>query len=865
MALNNLTRREAADRARLISRVAYRIALDLAGGRDPQAETFGCDAEIDFACAAPASGDLPSTFIEYLGATVERVELNGTELPASSVGGGRIRLDGLQAENHLRVIGRSAYQHTGVGMHRFVDPVDKAVYLYTDSEPYDVHRVYPCFDQPDLKATFEVSVRAPAGWHVSANGPAVAVPDPGTGGWWRFARTAPLSTYISAVVAGDYHVVRSRHGEVDLALLCRRSLAEYLDPDEIFEVTRQGLDFYTAAFAYPYPFIKYDQAFVPEFNAGAMENAGIVTFSERAIFRSRVTEAARESRGDTILHEMAHMWFGDLVTMRWWDDLWLNESFATFMANYALVKATRFTGAWTTFSAGWKTWAYRQDQLPTTHPIVADLPDIESVKVNFDGITYAKGASVLRQLVAWVGEEAFLAGLTVYFRRHAFGTTTLSDFLAALEESSGRDLQTWSKSWLETAGVNTLRPASVVESLPGEIGGTFASFSILQESPADYPALRPHRLAIGLYDAEGDRLVRRRRVELDVQGAETPVGELALEKVPALLVINDDDLAYAKIRLDDASFATLATRLRDVADPLTRALCWAGAWDMTRDAELPTRNYLQLVLGNVAAESQVSVVESQISQLGVAIHSYGDPDDRDTSLEMVSVAAYRHLHEAEAGSDHQLAWARALIGSARAEHCVEVVGKLLDGSFTVEGLAVDTELRWQIVRALASEGRAGEELIAAEEQRDPTDAGRRHGASARAARPTEAAKAEAWHQILDQDLAFATMRALMAGFQQPDQAGLLAPYAERYFDQLGPVFGTRSQEVALAFATGMYPKSLIDQETIAMTDAYIARAGPPWPVRRVLLEARDSIGRALRTRACDIAARPLGKRPPTAR
>jgi len=373
------------------------------------------------------------------------MELNGEDLPPDAFDGARIRLRGLAATNTLRVRGRAAYHHDGVGMHRFVDPVDGGVYLYTDAEPYDIHRVYPCFDQPDLKATFELSVLAPAGWHVASNAPATHVPDPGAGGWWRFARTPPLSTYVTVVVAGQYHVLTGRSGEVDLALLCRQSLARHLDPEEIFDVTRRGLDCYEEAFAYPYPFQKYDQAFVPEFNAGAMENAGCVTFSERHIFRSRVTEASRESRADTILHEMAHMWFGDLVTMRWWNDLWLNESFATFMANFALVKATRFTGAWTTFSAGWKTWAYRQDQLPSTHPIVADMPDIEAVKVNFDGITYAKGASVLRQLVAWVGEEAFLSGIRGYFRRHAFGNTTLDDFLRALAESSGRDLQAWSK------------------------------------------------------------------------------------------------------------------------------------------------------------------------------------------------------------------------------------------------------------------------------------------------------------------------------------------------------------------------------------------------------------------------------------
>src|SRR5205807_7136543 len=485
--------------------------------------------------------------------------------------GHRIRLAGLEKNNVLKVKGRSAFHHDGVGMHRFVDPVDGAVYCHTDAEPYDIHRVYPCFDQPDLKGTFEFSVRAPAGWHASSNSPATHVPNPATGGWWQFARTPKMSTYITAVVAGNFHVVKEHHGNIDLAVLCRQSLARYLDADEIFDITRRGFDFFAEEFAYPYQFGKYDQAFVPEFNAGAMENAGCVTFSERHIFRSRVTEATREARAETILHEMAHMWFGDLVTMHWWDDLWLNESFATYMSLVALVRATRFTSAFTTFSADWKTWAYRQDQLPSTHPIVADMPDIESVKVNFDGITYAKGASVLRQLVAWVGEEAFTTGIRNYLRRHAFGNTTLDDFLEALAESSGRDLQAWSKEWLETAGVNTLRPSAA------HVGARFGSVTILQEAPPDNPTLRSHRLAVGLYDDDAGKLVRRRRVELDVVGRETEVLGLAGEAVPALTLLNDDDLTYAKIRLDDPSCANPARRLNDPPDSLPRPPAWAPA------------------------------------------------------------------------------------------------------------------------------------------------------------------------------------------------------------------------------------------------------------------------------------------------
>ena len=845
MAANNLTREEAGRRARLLSEIAYRISLDLHEGSNPEAQTFGCNTEISFTCASPGA----DTFLEYLAPSVEQVTLNGEPLPPDAFDGERIRLRGLAAANTVRVVGRSAYQHTGVGMHRFVDPVDGAVYLYTDSEPYDIHRVFPCFDQPDLKATIELSVLAPAGWHVSANGRATEVPPANAAGWWRFAPTVALSTYITAVVAGPYHVVTDRHGDIDLAILCRQSLASHLDPGEIFEITKQGLDFYGQAYAFPYPFGKYDQAFVPEFNAGAMENAGIITFSERHIFRSRVTEGTRESRADTILHEMAHMWFGDLVTMRWWDDLWLNESFATFMANYALVNATRFTGAWTTFSAGWKTWAYRQDQLPSTHPIVADMPDIESVKVNFDGITYAKGASVLRQLVAWVGEEAFLTGIRAYVRDHAFGNTTLNDFLQALEASSGRDLQAWSKEWLETAGVNTLLPAITLDA-----DGTIASFSVIQEAAADHPTLRSHRLAIGLYDPEGDELVRRRRVELDVVGRETVVEALAGEAVPEVLVLNDDDLTYAKLRLDQASSEALTLRLRDLADPLTRALCWAGAWDMTRDAELPTRDYLRLVLANIGGETRVSVVETLIGQTGSAIAFYSDPANRAGALESLATAAWDHLQAATQGSDHQLAWARAFAAAARSQEDLGRVSGLLDGSVGIDGLAIDTELRWLLLRYLAAAGEADDAAIEAEYLRDATDAGARHAAAARAARPVESAKAEAWQRILDPELPFATMRAIIGGFQQPEQAELLRPYAGRYFDQLGPVFGTRSMEVALAFTSGMYPQMLVEEDVVAMTDAYIASALPPAPVRRLLLEGRDSLQRALRARACDIAA-----------
>ncbi|HXO24077.1 MAG TPA: aminopeptidase N, partial [Streptosporangiaceae bacterium] len=484
---SNLTRDEAAVRSALITVASYHVDLDLAGGD----EVFGSVSVIRFDCAAPGS----TSFINLTAPAVREINLNGEQISLDAFDGDRITLTGLAASNVLRIVADCAYSRSGEGLHRFTDPADGRVYLYSDLETFDAHRVYACFDQPDMKATYELAVTAPADWLVVSNmAPESSIAD-GEALRWHFPPTPVVPTYITAVAAGPYHVVRDEHDGIPLGVFCRQSLAEYLDPGEILEVTRQGFDFYHNSFGIKYPFEKYDQLFVPEFKEGAMENAGCVTFLESYIFRSRVTDFAREARGETILHEMAHMWFGDLVTMRWWDDLWLNESFATWAGTLAQAEATRWTSAWTTFAQLYKSWAYRQDQLPSTHPIAADIGDIEAVEVNFDGITYAKGASVLKQLVAYVGRENFLAGVRKYFAAHAWGNATLADLLSALEETSGRDLASWSREWLQTAGVNTLRPSYAVDS-----EGRFTEFAVEQEAAPSHPLLRSHRIAIGLYD-----------------------------------------------------------------------------------------------------------------------------------------------------------------------------------------------------------------------------------------------------------------------------------------------------------------------------------------------------------------------------
>ncbi|MEW2414947.1 aminopeptidase N [Streptomyces sp. NPDC046866] len=859
----NLTREEARQRAQLLTVDSYEIDLDLSGAQE--GGTYPSVTTVRFRSAEAGA----ETFIDLVAPAVHEVVLNGTPLDVGAVfRDSRIALAGLQAgDNELKVVADCAYTNTGEGLHRFVDPVDQQAYLYTQFEVPDARRVFASFEQPDLKATFRFTVTAPEGWTVISNSPRElpegADPAEVKDNVWRFAPTPRISTYVTALIVGPYHSVHSTYEGKDgqvvpLGIYCRPSLAEFLDADAVFDVTRQGFDWFQEKFDYDYPFAKYDQLFVPEFNAGAMENAGAVTIRDQYVFRSKVTDAAYEGRAETILHELAHMWFGDLVTMEWWNDLWLNESFATYtsIACQAYAEGTKWPHAWTTFANSMKTWAYRQDQLPSTHPIMADIRDLDDVLVNFDGITYAKGASVLKQLVAYVGMDAFFKGVQAYFKAHAFGNTRLSDLLGALEETSGRDLTAWSKAWLETAGINVLRPR-----IETGADGTITAFAVAQEAPAlpagaqGEPTLRPHRIAIGLYDLDGGRLVRTDRIELDIDGELTEVPELVGRTRPAVVLLNDDDLSYAKVRLDETSLANVTAHLGDFTESLPRALCWASAWDMTRDGELATRDYLSLVLSGIGKESDIGVVQSLHRQVKLALDLYADPAWREQGLAAWTEATLEHLRGAEPGSDHQLAWARAFAATARTEAQLTYLAALLDGSAEIEGLVVDTELRWAFLERLAATGRADEAAIAAELERDRTAAGERHAATARAARPTAEAKAAAWASVVESaDLPNAVQEAVIGGFVQTDQRELLAPYTEKYFAMVKGIWESRSHEIAQQIAVGLYPSLQVSRETLDATDAWLASAEPNAALRRLVSESRSGVERALKAQAADAAA-----------
>ncbi len=658
MAVPNLTRHDARARAELLRVESYDIVLDLTdGGGKPSERSFRSTTTTRF-----TARDGAATFVDVIADRVHSVTLNGraVDVAAYRAENGIVLTD-LADDNTLVVDADLLYTNTGEGLHRFVDPLDGETYLYSQFETADAKRLYACFDQPDLKATFTFHVTVPEHWKVASNARIAREEELRAGKLLHFASTPRISPYITALVAGPYHVVTDRHDGIDLGLWCRQTLARHLDPENLFEITKQGFDWFHANFGVRYAFDKYDQLFVPEFNAGAMENAGCVTFREDYVFRSRVTDARYERRCETVLHEMAHMWFGDLVTMRWWDDLWLNESFATYASVLCQTRATRWPDAWATFANIEKTWAYRQDQLPSTHPIATDAPDVQTAEVNFDGITYAKGASVLKQLGAYVGVDAFLAGLRDYFTEHAYGNTTLADLLSALEKSSGRNLGDWSKLWLETAGISTLRPEFTLDA-----NGAFETFEIVQSAPTDVAASntpRPHRLAVGLYEEQDGRLVRTKRVELDVNGERTPVPDVIGVPRPALLLINDDDLTYCKQRLDDVSLRTLRTGgIAKLDAPLARALCWSAAWDMTRDGELATRDYVALVVAGAGHETDIGVMQSLTRQALRALEIYADPAWAPHGYAALGDAAMSAVRSAAPGSDHQLAWVHALLG-----------------------------------------------------------------------------------------------------------------------------------------------------------------------------------------------------------
>lgn len=843
----NLTRLEAQLRAEILNVDSYVVVLDVTA----DGKHFDSDTTIKFTCSKPGA----STFIDAITESVSLIELNGEVLDNSLSDGIRIEIPNLAAENKLRIVAKGIYSNTGEGLHKFVDPVDNETYLYTQFEVPDSRRMFPVFEQPDLKATFQFSVIAHENWQVISNSPTPAKNSLGNGiARWDFAPTPRISSYITALIAGPYAIwndqLTSASGKViPLGVFCRQSLAQYMDPDYIFEKTKQGFAYFEKAFDYPYPFEKYDQLWVPDFNAGAMENAGAVTFTETYVFRSAVTDATKERRVVTILHELAHMWFGDLVTMKWWNDLWLNESFAEYASTLATADATEWDQAWTTFAALEKNWAYRQDQLPSTHPIVAEINDLEDVQVNFDGITYAKGASVLKQLVAWVGQEPFLRGVASYFKKHQWQNTELKDLLVELEKESGRDLSSWSKLWLETAGVNTLKP--IIET---DEAGIVTRFAVSQTAISEQPTIRPHRMGIGYFNLDAGKLIRSHYVEVDIDGPLTDINELVGIKRPDFVLLNDNDLAYAKVRLDEQSHKVALENLSGIEDSLARTLVWTAAWDATRDGEAPASDFIDLVLNHIGPETESTTILTLLRQLVTTGNLYVAPGKREATLEKIANGLIALAEAAKPGSDSQLQFVKFVPQFARtAEQCTWMQG-LLQGTISLPGFEVDQDVRWELVVGLAINGVFGEAEIAAELNRDNTANGQKFAAAARAALPVAANKSATWKLLVEtEEYSNTLVNSASLAFGRVTDTALLSDYLERYHaDALG-IWDRFSYKIAEYLLVNLYPAQLANEELAKATKTLIAKpevTSKP-ALRRILVENLAGVERALRAQQVD--------------
>ena len=840
----NIKQVEAAERSGIIKVSSYRIDLDLTTG----AENFRVKTTVAFAGLKPGS----TTYIDCVGAKVISAKLNGADFDPK-FDGETIYLPAIAAENILEIEHDGVYSNSGEGLHRFVDPADDEVYLYTQFETGDARRMYACFDQPDQKATFTISTITPKHWEVISNYSVESTKElDGDKKFIQFAESQVISTYVTAIVAGPYTSVFDEYkGEktIPLGIYARKSFFKYVDAENIFEVTKQGFAYFEKTFGLAYPFGKYDQIAVAEYTWGAMENVGCVTFHEDVlIFRSKVTERNYVSRATTIHHEMAHMWFGDLVTMKWWDDLWLNESFAEWASYQSVSESTKYTEAWTEFNSLRKNWAYRVDQLSTTHPIATEMEDLDAVRTNFDGISYAKGASVLQQLVAHVGRDNFIKGLRLYFSKHAFGNTTLKDLIVELEAASGRDLTPWVSTWLRTAGVNTLRPVIELD------GDSYKKLSIAQEAPTmpvGSKELRPHRLHVGLFDIKDGALTRRKSVELDVAGALTEVSALAGEKVADLVLINDKDQTYAKLRFDDRSITTMKSHLGTLDDSLARGVIWASLWDSCRDGELSASSYISIALNALKSESDISIVSATLMQIDTALFAYAADAHRDGLRGQVAVAVEAMLDGAKPGSDHQLQFAKSFANVAFTPDQFARIKSILDGS--ISGLVIDAELRWSIFISGVKRGIFGPADIDRETENDKTAHGKQYGAMAYAAIPTADAKKAAFNSVTVEDLSNTIHSYKCRGFNDPLHTEILAGFVDQYFDVLLKVWETKGFEIAETTATLLFPSWVISEETVKKAQHWLDVTGKDssHALRRTILEGRDAMTRALKARAAE--------------
>lgn len=857
-----LTREEAYARAELITISDYEIELDLSNAMALDEPTYPVTTTLRFTATTPGE----DTFLNYLGDSVDSVSINGVSHDISQIAGtARIAIPNVAAENEVVIHSHSRYSHSGEGLHRFVDPVDGQVYIYSQFEPADARRVYPNMEQPDLKAIFRITITGPDTWTLASNGHEIEREAVDTGiDRVRFAPTQPLSTYLTTFLAGPYAQFDSHwdnHDEVEpvqLRIFARQSLAEHVDAEELFTLTQQGLTWFHEQFHYPYPWGKYDQAFVPEYNLGAMENPGLVTFNESYIFTSQATVSQRMARATTLMHEMSHMWFGNLATMKWWDDLWLKESFADFFGTKAVAEATDLPGAWQSFAHQRKAWAYVQDSYPTTHPIVADIVDLEAARQNFDGITYAKGAAVIKQLFHYVGEDAFLKACRTYFERFAFSTAQLKDFLTILEQASNRDLKQWAPDWLQTSGPATLS-ATVADD------GVVTVRQDAIDPQTGGAILRPHTFHIAvltLNDADQLVVTDQAQVELPAGSASVTVDQLVVDtSAPRVILVNHHDHTYAQVQLDQASLEAVTTY--PVIDPDSTAVAtvWSSLWTMVRHASLSAADFIGAVARLSHAVNDVSMHARVLDQAVTALKAFAPRSQRTRLTKQLSTALLDALIELEPGSDRQRSAARALtqlgVGTETLAPDLTFLLASDESSELSPGLRIDDEIRWLLLISLASLGRINRARLDQELAASPTATNELSHRTAVAAIPDQVQRSKLWQQVVDGKEADGTVlsNAQLTAIAQ----GLGSSAPEFLADQLMPlleglvdIWQSRSNNLASRTINGLFPvrhhpvkggpDAQHNHPVLVNIDAWLAQyQDAPPALRRIVIERRADI------------------------
>jgi aminopeptidase N len=810
----------AAMRAQQLSNVSYQLSMEV----DEQKPSFSGEVAISFTLAK--ANNSPVT-LDFEGGEILSVNLNGNDISFQAEKW-FLRFPPQQFNvptNTLRIKFTHAYANAGDGLHRYKDAATGNVYLYSNFEPFNAHKMFPHFDQPNIKANFTLDVIAPASWQVVSTTREISITNVNEKKHWQFPATPKMASYVFSMHAGPYTVWEDNSGAIPLRLFARQEVAQYVDYKEWFLFTQQSFAFFNNYFSLPYPFKKYDQLIVPDFNSGAMENIGAVTFNEFYVGRGKKTDLERMKYGNVIAHEMAHMWFGDLVTMSWWNGLWLNESFATYMSYLAQEKSSQFgEKIWDVFFIGTKQWAYTSDQQVTTHPIELSVDNTAEAFANFDGITYGKGASVLKQLAYYVGEENFRKGVVKYLKKYSYSNTQLVDFMSEIAKASQRDLSDWAYEWLYQAGLNSIQLHYTCEQTKQD--DIVQSMLLTQSAPDAWPILRRQKIQVGLFNLQDETLVSSARFPLVYRGVSTPINAADKLPCPAFAYPNIGDMGYAKVMLDEKSLSFIKNHFASV-DASLRLMLWQNLWDSVLDVKMPLSDYLQFVNNYIGIETRSDLISAVTAKLkSTRDYLWLMSNEHKTyakELALIETIAYRQLLSAESASDVQKIWFDAFLQAAHTPEALAKIHAIVVGEETLQGFVVDQDRRWMmLIRLNQFQTKNYLALTKAEQQQDRSDTGQQMALACEAIRPDASIKVHWFQRITakEKNDKLAALRVVMGNLLPFNQRELRADMAGSVLENLQTLSAVNDDRFMFAFLGTMLPRACNPDNLQALQQAH---------------------------------------------